>query len=173
MGAAPKTIWLTGLTGSGKTTIAYALERRLFDSHKNAFVIDGENARLGFSRDLGFSAHDRRENIRRAAEFARMLNSAGLIAVCSFLSPTREDRDLARQIIGMDRFFEVYLSAPIDVCRTRDTKGVYEKADTGQIKQFSGVTATYEPPQAPNLILPTHELGVEECIKKLIAHVGQ
>ena len=168
MGAEPKTIWLTGLTASGKTTIAYALERRLFDAGRNCYVIDGENARLGFNRDLGFNADDRQENIRRAAEVARMLNDAGITAICSFLSPYHQGRQLARQIVGDDKFVEVYLSAPLDICKQRDDKGRYDLAKTGQIRSFTGITAPYEPPSEPDIILPTHEIGIGECVEKLM-----
>ncbi len=165
MGGEPSTVWLTGLPASGKTTIAYALERRLFGAGKNCYVIDGENARLGFSRDLGFSAKDRRENIRRAAEFARMLNEAGMIAICSFLSPSEADRQFARKIVGNDKFMEIYLSAPVDVCRQRDNRGLYKQADGGEIQSFSGVSAAYEVPSSPGIILPTHELSLTQCVR--------
>ncbi len=164
MGGPAKTIWLTGLVGSGKTSIAYALEKRLFEAGRNAYVVDGANARLGFSRDLGFSADDRRENIRRAAEFARLLNDAGLIAICAFLSPAREDRHLAREIVGSEPFAEVFLSAPLDVCKQRDTSGLYQLADTGQIAHLSGVSAPYETPTSPDLIIPTDEFSVEQSV---------
>jgi len=168
MGGVPKTIWLTGLVGSGKTSIAYGLEKVLFESGRNAYVIDGANARLGFSRDLGFSADDRRENIRRAAEFARLLNDAGLIAICAFLSPAREDRHLARQIIGSEPFAEVYLSAPLEVCKQRDTSGLYELAESGQIAHLSGVSAPYETPTSPDLIVPTDEFNVEQSVALIV-----
>ncbi len=171
MGAQPKTIWLTGLTASGKTTIAYALERRLFDAGRNCYVLDGENARLGFSKDLGFNADDRQENIRRAAEVARMLNDAGITAICSFLSPYQQGRELARQIVGEDKFIEVYLSAPLDICRQRDDKGRYDMAKSGRIKSFTGITAPYEAPQSPDLTLPTHQKTVEECLETLFNEV--
>ncbi len=171
MGTKPVTIWLTGLTGSGKTTIAYNLERKLFDTGISSYVIDGENSRLGFSKDLGFSAEDRRENIRRAAEFGRMLNDAGLIAICSFLSPYQTDRKLAREITGQDKFIEVYLSAPLEICRQRAGSDIYAMAKSGEIKNFPGVTAPYEVPQSPDIILPTHELSVIVCVEKLAARI--
>ncbi len=128
MGAKPVTVWLTGLSGSGKTTIAYNLERKLFNAGLNSFVIDGENARIGFSKDLGFSADDRGENIRRAAEFARMLNEAGLIAICSFLSPYESHRKRARKIVGENNYLEIYLSTPLDVCRNRDKAYIFDNS---------------------------------------------
>ncbi|MBW8016047.1 MAG: sulfate adenylyltransferase subunit CysN [Planctomycetes bacterium] len=169
MGAKPKTIWLTGLAGSGKTTIAYNLERKLFDAGQNSYVIDGENARLGFSKDLGFSAQERGENIRRAAEFARMLNEAGVITICSFLSPYESQRQLAREIIGTENYIEVYLSAPLDQCRKRAKPGIYDMASSGEIKNFTGVTAPYEQPENPDIVLPTHEFSVEMSVAKIIA----
>ncbi len=159
---APCTVWLTGLVGSGKTTIAYALERALFDAGVNAFVLDGENARLTFSKDLGFTADDRIENVRRAAEVARVLNEAGQVAICAFISPYAESRERARQIIGAERFVGVYLNAPSEVCRRRAEGGLYDKADAGEIKRFSGVTAPYEPPSDADVTLDTDELGVDE-----------
>lgn len=164
MGGEAKTIWLTGLVGSGKTSIAYALEKVLFDAGRNAYVIDGSNARLGFSRDLGFSADDRRENIRRAAECAHLLNDAGLIAICAFLSPARDDRHLAKEIVGAGQFAEVYLSAPLAVCKHRDTSGLYKMAETGEIAYLSGVSAPYETPTSPDLVIPTHELSVDQAV---------
>lgn len=171
MGAQPKTIWLTGLAGSGKTTIAYNLERKLFNSGLNSFVIDGENARLGFSKDLGFSVEDRGENIRRAAEFARMLNEAGLITICSFLSPYESQRKLVREIIGEENYIEVYLSAPLDECRKRAKPGIYDMASSGEIKNFSGVTAPYEIPKNPDIVLPTHEFSVEKCVAEITSFI--
>ncbi len=168
MGGIAQTLWLTGLAASGKTTLAYGLERRLFDLGQNAYVIDGENARLGFSRDLGFSTSDRKENIRRAAELAHMLNEAGLVAICAFLSPHAEDRGMAREIIGAGRFREVYLSAPLETCRARDDSGVYKLADTGEIEGLSGVTARYEIPQSPDLIIPSHEISVAEALERIL-----
>jgi bifunctional enzyme CysN/CysC len=168
MGGTAQTLWLTGLAASGKTTLAYGLEKQLFDLGRNAYVIDGGNARLGFSRDLGFNTSDRKENIRRAAEFAHMLNDAGLVAICAFLSPHAEDRDMAREIIGAGQFRELYLSAPVETCRARDESGVYRLADTGEIEGLSGVTAPYEVPQSPDLIIPTHEIDVQASIALIL-----
>lgn len=169
MGGIAKTVWLTGLVGSGKTSLAYALERRLFDLGRSAYVIDGENARLGFSRDLSFTSDDRRENIRRAAEFAHMLNEAGLIAICSFLSPAEADRDLSRQIIGSEKFMEVYLSAPLEACRRRDAAGIYALAEKGEIENLPGLSTAYEVPKAPDLIVPTHELTIEAAADRVLS----
>jgi len=168
-GHKPKTIWLTGLTGAGKTTIAYALERRLFDIGRQCCVLDGENVRLGFNKDLGFSADDRNENIRRAAEVAKLLNDAGLTAICAFLSPYKEGRKLARKIVGEDNFVEVYLSAPIAECKKRNPDGMYDMAKDGEIKQFTGVSAPYEIPESPDIVIPTHQMGVDECVEMILA----
>ncbi|MFP4435573.1 MAG: sulfate adenylyltransferase subunit CysN [Planctomycetota bacterium] len=169
MGHKPATLWLTGLTGSGKTTIGYALEKRLYDAGCAAAVLDGENFRMGMSKDLGFGADDRAENMRRAAEAARLLNDAGLIAVCSFLSPYEEDRQRAREVVGPDRFIEVYLSAPVEVCKERAAENIYGRAESGEIKRFSGITAPYHEPKHPELTLPTHELDVDECVGRIVA----
>ena len=164
----PACLWFTGLTGTGKSTLAYATEKRLFQDMRPCWVLDGENARLGISRDLSFSADDRSENIRRAAEIAKILNDAGLIAICSFISPYTEDREMARRIIGEHNFMEIYLSAPIEVCRDRNDQHLYDLAQTGELKAFSGVTAPYEVPQSPELSLATHQLSVNECVDRII-----
>jgi len=168
MGHESATVWLTGLPRSGKSTIAYELERRLFDAGFNSCVLDGENARLGFSKDLGFSADDRAENLRRAAEVARVLNDAGMICICAFVSPYRQSRHQAREIIGDQKYIEVYLSAPVDVCRVRDAE-LYARADSGEISEFSGVTAPYEKPDASDLTVPTHQIDLDESTERIIA----
>ncbi|MBN1294143.1 MAG: sulfate adenylyltransferase subunit CysN [Candidatus Latescibacteria bacterium] len=164
----PVTIWLTGLPKSGKSTIAYALEKRLFDMGYTAHVLDGENLRYGISSDLGFSGNDRSENIRRAAEVAKLCNNLGMITIAAFVSPYEEDRTNARSTIGEDRFLDVYLYAPLDECIKRDTEGLYAKAEKGEILNFSGVSAPYEPPTNPSLMLPTHQISAEECVEKII-----
>ena len=168
LGQQPATVWLTGLPKAGKSTVAFALERRLFNMGYHAHVLDGENLRLTVCRDLGFSANDRSENIRRAAGVARILNEGGLITIAAFLSPYAADRRSARGIIGENRFIEVHISTPIDVCRQRDTDDLYAEADKGAIPVFSGVTAPYEPPTSPDLTLPTHELSVEVALDRLV-----
>jgi len=167
-GHKPATVWLTGLPRSGKSTIAYELERKLFDAGANCCVLDGENMRLGVSKDLGFSADDRAENLRRAAETARVLNEVGMICICAFVSPYESSRDQAREILGPDRCLQVHLSASIETCRQRDPE-LYELADSGKISEFSGVTAPYEEPQSPDLAIPTGEIDVEESAERIVA----
>jgi bifunctional enzyme CysN/CysC len=168
LGQKPVTLLLTGLTGAGKTTLAYALERRLFDAGRQVLVLDGENMRLGISRDLGFSSVERSENLRRASEVARIANQSGLICICSLLAPSEAVRERVRETIGAERFLEVYLSAPLEVCRARETGGMYARADAGEIAQFPGVSAPYDVPSAPDLVLPTHELDVDACVDRLV-----
>lgn len=157
----PATLWLTGLSGSGKSTVAYEVERRLIASGHLCYVLDGDNVRHGLNRDLGFSPQDRSENIRRVAEVARMLNEAGMIVITACVSPYREDREQARNIIGEDRFIEVFLDAPIEICEKRDAKGLYEKARAGLITEFTGVNAPYELPEAPAIRLRTGQMSVD------------
>jgi len=168
LGQKPATLLLTGLTGAGKSTIAKALERRLFDAGRQVMVLDGENMRLGISRDLGFSSVERSENLRRAAEVARLANQSGLIAICALLAPSEAVRELVRDTIGAEQFLEIYLSAPIEVCRARETGGMYARADAGEIPRFPGVSAPYDVPVSPDLVLPTHELDVDACVDRVI-----
>ncbi|MDA1049768.1 MAG: sulfate adenylyltransferase subunit CysN [Planctomycetota bacterium] len=162
------TILLTGLTGAGKTTVAYALERRLFDLGRAATVLDGQNMRRGISRDLGFAADDRSENLRRSAEVAKLINDAGLICIGAFVAPSEEVRQKAAEVVGRDRFLVVHLAVPVEVCRTRDTDGHYPRADSGELPNFPGVSSPYEQPVTPDLVLPTHELPVTECVDAIL-----
>jgi bifunctional enzyme CysN/CysC len=164
----PCTILLVGLHGSGKSRIAYELERRLFDAGRAVSVLYGQNMRQGLSRDLGFTADDRSENLRRSAEVAKILNDSGLICVAAFVAPHDAVRQKARQVIGADRFVEIYCNAPFDVCKQRDKSGLYAKAERGEIAQFPGVSATFEHPQSPDLTLPTDQLSVEESADRII-----
>ncbi|MCU0858267.1 MAG: sulfate adenylyltransferase subunit CysN, partial [Pontiellaceae bacterium] len=158
------TLWLTGLSGSGKSTIARRLERELIDMGQACCILDGDNIRHGLNRDLGFSAEDRKENIRRIAEVAKLFNDAGLLVITAFISPYRADRRHAREIIGADRFFEIFIDAPIELCEQRDPKGLYKKARTGEIQQFTGVSDPYEAPEHPEFRLNTGELSVPESV---------
>jgi adenylyl-sulfate kinase len=162
-------VWLTGLSGSGKSTIAGELERRLLALDRPVWVLDGDKVREGLCSDLGFSPEHRKENIRRVAEVARLFADAGLICIVAFISPYRADRDRARSLLPAGRFIEVYLSAPLEACEHRDPKGLYAKARAGLVKDFTGITAPYEAPLKPELELPTDKLTVEDCVQALVA----
>ncbi|CAN5494400.1 sulfate adenylyltransferase subunit CysN [soil metagenome] len=161
-------ILLTGLTGSGKSAIAYELERRLFEAGRHATVLDGQTMRAGLSKDLGFSHDDRSENLRRAAEVARILADSGLIAICSFVAPDADVRAKVKDLIGADRFLEVHVNAPIEVCRQRDVKGMYARADAGELENFPSLAATYQTPAQPDLMLPTDQLDTATCVDRLM-----
>lgn len=162
------TVWCTGLSGSGKSTIARELEKQLFDSGLSVYRLDGDNLRGGLNVDLGFGNRDRAENIRRAAHVARLLNEAGVTVLCSFISPFQKDRELARTIIGEDNFLEVYLATPLTTCEERDPHGLYAQARSGKIKEFTGINSPYEPPANPDLSLRTDHLSVDDAVKALI-----
>ncbi len=165
-------VWLTGLSGSGKSTLAYAVERRLVRGGGTAFVLDGDNVRHGLCADLGFTADDRDENIRRVGEVAGLFAEAGVIAVASFISPYQMARDRARAMVGAERFVEVHLDVSVAVCESRDPKGLYRKARSGEIPNFTGVSAPYERPEAPALRLDTDALDVAECVDRIVAHLA-
>jgi adenylylsulfate kinase len=158
------TIWITGLSASGKSTIAYALERALFDKGQLCYVLDGDNVRHGLNCNLGFSAEDRTENIRRVAEVAKLMNDAGVIIITAFISPFARDRELARHTIGPAVFMEIHLSTPIEACEDRDPKGLYRKARAGEIKDFTGIQSPYEAPDTPALAIDTSKCSVEEAV---------
>ena len=167
-GQKPATVLLTGLTSSGKTTIAKAVERKLFDSGRAVMVLDGKQVRRGLSKDLGFSFEERSENLRRSAHLANILNDAGMICVAAFVAPNATVRDKVAGVIGSDRFLTVHVDAPVELCRERDTNGQYADADAGKLKEFSGVTAPYEVPESPDLVLKTSEQSVAECADAVI-----
>jgi len=169
----PVTVWLTGLSGAGKSTVACALERRLLDMGHTSYVLDGDNVRHGLNGDLGFSPADRSENIRRIAEVARLMNDAGLIVITAFISPYRQDRELARRVVGPAAFLEVYVNTPIEVCEKRDPKGMYDKARKGELPGFTGVSAPYEEPEQPELCIDTTGYGVDECVDQLLGLLGE
>lgn len=166
-----KVLWLTGLSGSGKSTIARHLERRLFEAGFFAQVLDGDNIRSGINSNLGFSEEDRRENIRRIAEVAKLYLHSGVICINSFISPTRAIRGMAREVIGADDFVEIYINAPLEVCEKRDVKGLYRKARAGEIKGFTGIDQPYEAPATAALEIRTDELSVEASVEHIFEYV--
>jgi adenylylsulfate kinase len=163
-----KVIWFTGLSGSGKTTLATALERNLFNRGYLIQILDGDNIRSGINNNLGFSPEDRIENIRRIAEISKLLIQSGLICICAFVSPTEDTRKIVRDIVGQEDFLEVFVSTPIEVCESRDVKGLYQKARAGLIKEFTGISAPFEIPQHAILSIDTSDKTVEECLEILL-----
>jgi adenylyl-sulfate kinase len=164
----PKTIWFTGLSASGKSTLAFALEAELIRQGHLCYVLDGDNIRHGLSNNLSFTHEDRTENIRRIAEVAKLMNDAGLIVISAFISPFLQDRKMAQDIIGKDLFREVYVSTSINVCETRDPKGLYKKARAGAIVNFTGVGSPYEPPLNPSLSIDTSKIDLSAATKLLV-----
>jgi adenylylsulfate kinase len=165
------TIWLTGLSGSGKSTIAVAAERALIDRGHLAYVLDGDNIRHGLNKNLGFSPEDRTENIRRIGEVAKLFTDAGLVTLTAFISPYRADRDQVRGLMRDGDFVEVYVDCPVEVCEQRDVKGLYKKARAGEIKEFTGISAPYEEPLRPELTIKTAGQSVEDSAKQIMAHL--
>jgi adenylylsulfate kinase len=165
----PITIWLTGLSAAGKSTLAFALERELIDQGHACYVLDGDNVRHGLNRNLGFSPEDRAENIRRISEVARLMNDAGLIVVTAFISPYRVDRAIAREIIGSGSFREVYVNTSLSVCESRDPKGLYTEARAGKVANFTGISSPYEAPELPDLVIDTSQLPLDQAISQLFA----
>ena len=164
LGQRSKVIWLTGLSGSGKSTIGLALEKRLYQENFVAQLLDGDNIRSGINKNLGFSEEDRKENIRRIAEIAKLYLSSGIITINSFISPTAETRNIAKEIVGDADFLEIYINAPMATCESRDVKGLYKKARAGEIQGFTGVNQAYEEPENPALELRTDVLSVDEAV---------
>ena len=162
-------VWLTGLSGAGKSTLAMALERRLFDAGRNVYVLDGDIVRGGLCSDLGFSPNDRVENIRRIGEVARIMADAGLLVIVAFISPFRADRDRVRAAMPPGRFTEVHVSTTLEVCEQRDTKGLYAKARAGELSDFTGISSPYEAPESPEVLLPTEQMSVDECVDGIVA----
>ncbi|CDK29993.1 unnamed protein product [Kuraishia capsulata CBS 1993] len=167
------TVWLTGLSASGKSTIACALEQYLLEQGISAYRLDGDNVRFGLNKDLGFSEADRNENIRRIAEVSRLFADSCTVAITSFISPYKADRQKARELHKQDNlpFVEVHVDVPIDVAEQRDPKGLYKKAREGLIKEFTGISAPYEAPESPEILLKTTELSVEESAKKIVDYL--
>lgn len=167
----PQLVWLTGLSGSGKSTLALRLEHYLFHKGYKVYLLDGDNIRKGLCRDLSFTEQDRKENIRRVAEVAQLMLEAGLVVICAFISPYIEERALARQVVGPERFREVYIHCPLHVCEQRDTKGLYAKARAGLLPNFTGISAPYEAPPQPDLTLRTDQESIDDSLHKLITFV--
>lgn len=164
-------LWFTGLSGSGKSTVAIALERELHSRGLLCRILDGDNIRSGINNNLGFSAEDRVENIRRIAEVGRLFVDTGIITIAAFISPNNQLREMAAEIIGKDDFVEVFVSTPLEECEKRDVKGLYAKARRGEIKNFTGISAPFEAPEHPDITLDTSKLPVEESVKILLDYV--
>jgi adenylylsulfate kinase len=164
----PRLIWLTGLSGSGKSTLALRLEHYFFFKRYKVFILDGDNMRTGLCRDLGFSEEDRKENLRRVGEVSKLMLDAGLTVICAFISPCTEDRKAIKDIVGEQRFIEVYVHCSVEVCEKRDVKGLYAKARQGIIPNFTGVSAPYDPPTLPDVEVHTAEESIEESMYKII-----
>lgn len=162
------TVWFTGLSGSGKSTIAVALERRLSQQGIFSRILDGDNIRTGINRGLGFSEEERRENIRRIAEVSKLFTETGIVTLSAFVSPTNELREIAREIIGKEDFVEIFVATPLEECERRDVKGLYAKARRGEIKDFTGITSPFEAPESPALAIDTTNLSVEEAVERVL-----
>ena len=162
------TVWFTGLSGSGKSTIAVALERRLSQQGIFSRILDGDNIRTGINRGLGFSEEERRENIRRIAEVSKLFTETGIVTLSAFVSPTNKLREMAREIIGKEDFVEIFVATPLEECERRDVKGLYAKARRGEIKDFTGITSPFEAPESPALAIDTTNLSVEEAVERVL-----
>lgn len=164
-------VWLTGLSGSGKSTVSRRVEQLLLERRVNAYVLDGDNVRFGLNRDLGFSPEHRVENIRRVGEVAKLFADAAVIAVTAFISPYRQDRDQVRALLNPGEFIEVFIDTPLEECEARDPKGLYKKARAGQIPEFTGISAPYEVPLSPELVVPTAGRSVDECATDVVDYL--
>jgi adenylylsulfate kinase len=169
----PVILWFTGLSGSGKSTIANALESKLHSMGYHTYLLDGDNVRHGLNKNLGFSDEDRVENIRRIGEVAKLFVDAGTIVMTAFISPFRADRNMVRGIVGADEFIEVYVDTPLDVCEQRDPKGLYQKARAGQIKNFTGLDSPYEAPDKPEITLKTAEQTIDQSVEQIVSNLKQ
>ena len=167
------TMWLTGLSGSGKSTIAVELEHALIENKHQAYILDGDNIRHGLNNNLSFSPEDRTENIRRIGEVAKLFTEANIITIAAFVSPYREDRDNVRKLLGHGEFVEIYVKCSLEVCETRDTKGLYKKARAGEVKDFTGISAPYEEPVKPELIVDSSTLSVEESAREILNYLEE
>lgn len=166
-------LWFTGLSGSGKSTIANAVAERLFKDGFQTYVLDGDNIRHGLNKDLGFTEEDRKENIRRIGEVSKLFVDSGQFVLTAFISPFREDRESVRSLLKEDEFVEVFVDCPINECEARDPKGLYKKARTGEIPHFTGISSPYEAPTQPEIVLETARFSVEECVDRLIHYLKE
>lgn len=166
-------VWFTGLSASGKSTIAHLVEKELLLREYSTYVFDGDNVRHGLCSDLSFTVADRSENIRRIGEMVKLFVDAGIIVLAAFISPFRKDRDRIRELISEGRFYEIYMNCPVEVCSQRDKKGIYEKAKAGIIKEFTGISSPYEPPLSPELVIDSAETVADEAVKKVISLLEQ
>ncbi|ACO03782.1 MAG TPA: adenylyl-sulfate kinase [Persephonella sp.] len=164
-------LWFTGLSGSGKSTLAHAVEEKLFEMGVHTYVLDGDNVRRGINKDLGFSEEDRKENIRRIGEISKLFVDAGIIVLSAFISPYRRDREFVRNLVEKDEFIEIYVKCPLEVCETRDVKGLYKKAREGLIKNFTGIDDPYEEPENPEIVVETDKEPLEESVEKIIGYL--
>lgn len=164
-------LWFTGLSGAGKSTLAGALEAELYRRGLHSYLLDGDNVRHGLCKDLGFSLEDRRENIRRVGEVAKLMLDAGLLVLSAFVSPQRAERDLVRSLVGEGEFIEVHVATPLDVCESRDPKGLYQKARAGEIKDFTGISSPYEAPVSAELVIDTSEGDLDSQVAKLVDYL--
>ena len=167
----PCILWFTGLSGSGKSTIANAVELELFKRGRKTYLLDGDNVRHGLNKDLGFSEQDRIENIRRIGEVAKLFVDSGLIVLTAFISPFKSDRQIARSLVKYDEIIEVFIDTPLEVCEQRDPKGLYKKARDGAIKNFTGISSPYEAPEEPQIHIKTDEHSIEECVDIVINYL--
>lgn len=167
----PMCLWMTGLSGAGKSTLANALEQELNNMGKHTYILDGDNLRHGLNSDLGFDEADRNENVRRAAEVAELMTDAGLIVIVGLISPFKQERDWARSLFKKNQFKEIYISTSLQECEQRDTKGLYQKARRGELKDFTGIDSPYEPPQHPDVIIDTQDKSVSDCVQLIIEKV--
>lgn len=166
-------LWFTGLSGAGKSTLAHRVEELLHQRGCRTYVLDGDNVRHGLCHDLGFSAHDRQENIRRIGEVSKLIVDAGVITLTAFISPFRQDRDRVRQLVAEGDFLEVFCDAPLEVCEERDVKGLYRKARTGELPEFTGISSPYEAPLKPELTVHTGREGLEVCARQIVSHLQE
>ena len=168
----PICLWMTGLSGAGKSTLANALEQELNKKGKHTYILDGDNLRHGLNSDLGFTETDRNENVRRAAETAKLMVDAGLIAIVGLISPFKKERDWARSLFKDNQFKEIFISTSLEACEHRDTKGLYEKARRGEVKDFTGIDSLYESPDNPDIIIDTENKTVDDCVHMILQKAG-